>query len=136
MLLLAGIGALIGARLAPNLRERVAEERMLQTVLAIVGVGALFAAFSNDLFGAAVLSFVIASGAATGKLAFDSLVQRAAPDANYGRSFARFEARFQGRGSSVRSFPLSSRSISSWAASGRRSGDLRAGFLSDREARP
>ena len=96
MLLLAGIGALIGARLAPNLRERVAEERMLQTVLAIVGVGALFAAFSNDLFGAAVLSFVIASGAATGKLAFDSLVQRAAPDANYGRSFARFEARFQG----------------------------------------
>ena len=28
--------------------------------------------------------------------AFDSLVQRAAPDANYGRSFARFEARFQG----------------------------------------
>ena len=69
---------------------------MLQTVLAIVGVGALFAAFSNDLFGAAVLSFVIASGAATGKLAFDSLVQRAAPDANYGRSFARFEARFQG----------------------------------------
>ena len=96
VLLLAGIGALIGARLAPNLRERVAEERMLQTVLAVVGVGALFAAFSNDLFGAAVLSFVIASGAATGKLAFDSLVQRAAPDANYGRSFARFEARFQG----------------------------------------
>jgi len=42
VLLLAGIGALIGARLAPNLRERVAEERMLQTVLAIVGVGALF----------------------------------------------------------------------------------------------
>jgi hypothetical protein len=33
--------------------------------------------------------------AATGKLAFDSLVQRDAPDANYGRSFARFEARFQ-----------------------------------------
>ena len=35
VLLLAGIGALIGARLAPNLRERVAEERMLQTVLAL-----------------------------------------------------------------------------------------------------
>ncbi|MEO0495071.1 MAG: MFS transporter [Actinomycetota bacterium] len=96
VLAFAGIGALIGARLAPNLRERVAEERMLQTVLAIVAAGALFAAFSNDLFGAAVLSFSIAGGAATGKLAFDSLVQRAAPDANYGRSFARFEARFQG----------------------------------------
>ena len=30
-----------------------------------------------------------------GKLAFDSLVQRDAPDANHGRTFARFEARFQ-----------------------------------------
>ncbi|MEM8706761.1 MAG: MFS transporter [Actinomycetota bacterium] len=96
VLALAGIGALIGARLAPNLRERTAEERMLQTVLLIIAGGALFAAFSNDLFGAAVLSFFVAGGAATGKLAFDSLVQRAAPDANYGRSFARFEARFQG----------------------------------------
>ena len=30
-----------------------------------------------------------------GKLAFDSIVQRDAPDANRGRSFARFETRFQ-----------------------------------------
>ena len=96
VILLAGIGALVGAKVAPSLRERIAEERMLQTVLAGVAAGALFAAFSNDLFGAAVLSLVVACGAATGKLAFDSLVQRAAPDANYGRSFARFEARFQG----------------------------------------
>jgi energy-converting hydrogenase Eha subunit E len=96
VLLAAGIGALLGARIAPSLRERTAEERMLQTSLAAVGVAALFAAFSFDLFGAAVLSFFIAAGAATGKLAFDSLVQREAPDANYGRSFARFEARFQG----------------------------------------
>ena len=109
---------------------------MLQTVLAIVGVGALFAAFSNDLFGAAVLSFVIASGAATGKLAFDSLVQRAAPDANYGRSFARFEARFQGAwviGAFVPAVIPLNLVVGGF---GRRSGDLRAGFLSDREARP
>jgi hypothetical protein len=33
--------------------------------------------------------------ASAGKLAFDSLVQRDAPDANRGRSFARFETRFQ-----------------------------------------
>jgi len=95
VLVLAGVGALLGARLAPQLRERIAEERMLQTALAGIAIAALFAAFSFDLFGAAVLSFTVAAGAATGKLAFDSLVQRAAPDANYGRSFARFEARFQ-----------------------------------------
>lgn len=95
VLVLAGGGALLGARFAPRLRERIPEERMLQTALAAIAAAALFAAFSFDLFGAAVLSFVVAAGAATGKLAFDSLVQRAAPDANHGRSFARFEARFQ-----------------------------------------
>lgn len=95
VLVLAGVGALLGARIAPTVRQRIPEERMLQTVLAAIVAAALFAAFSFDLFGAAVLSFVVATGAATGKLAFDSLVQRAAPDVNYGRSFARFEARFQ-----------------------------------------
>jgi hypothetical protein len=33
--------------------------------------------------------------ASTGKLAFDALLQRDAPDAARGRSFARFETRFQ-----------------------------------------
>jgi hypothetical protein len=42
-----------------------------------------------------LLSLAVALAAASGKLAFDSLVQRDAPDVNYGRSFARFEARFQ-----------------------------------------
>jgi drug/metabolite transporter (DMT)-like permease len=34
-------------------------------------------------------------GAACGRLAFDSLVQRDAPEAARGRTFARFETRFQ-----------------------------------------
>ena len=38
---------------------------------------------------------IIAIVASSGRLAFDSLVQRDAPDANRGRSFARFELRFQ-----------------------------------------
>ncbi len=91
----AGVGALSGARVAPLVRRRFSEERMLQTVLAGVAAAGLFAAFSFNLVGAALLSLGVAAGASTGKLAFDSLVQRAAPDANYGRSFARFEARFQ-----------------------------------------
>ncbi len=95
VLVAAGIGALVGAKIAPAVRQRIPEERMLVTALAVVFAAALFAAFTGNLSGATVLSFAIASGASTGKLAFDSLVQRAAPDANYGRSFARFEARFQ-----------------------------------------
>ncbi len=95
VLLCAGVGALTGAKTAPGLRSRISEERMLQSALAVVGAAALFAAYSSNLFGSAILSFSLAVGASTGKLAFDSLVQREAPDANYGRSFARFEARFQ-----------------------------------------
>lgn len=96
VLIMAGMGAFFGARLAPTLRSRISEEHMLQAALASVALAAFFAAFSFDLFGAMVLSFFVAIGAATGKLAFDSQVQRSAPDANYGRSFARFETRFQG----------------------------------------
>src|SRR5215210_1188257 len=38
---------------------------------------------------------IVGLSASAGKLAFDAIVQRDAPDANRGRSFARFETRFQ-----------------------------------------
>ena len=41
------------------------------------------------------MAVAVAGCALAAKLAFDSLVQRDAPDANHGRSFARFEGRFQ-----------------------------------------
>ena len=91
----AGGGALVGAHVAPKVRERITEELMLQSVLAAVCGAAVFAVFAKSLFGTTLMAFVVVCAAATGKLAFDSLVQRAAPDANHGRSFARFETRFQ-----------------------------------------
>jgi hypothetical protein len=42
-----------------------------------------------------VVASAIAVGAAAGRVAFDSLVQRDAPDFARGRAFARFETRFQ-----------------------------------------
>ncbi|HSH60651.1 MAG TPA: hypothetical protein VK988_13625, partial [Acidimicrobiales bacterium] len=47
--------------------------------------------FTGDL----LLAAAIGGAASAGKLAFDSLVQRDAPDATQGRSFARYEALFQ-----------------------------------------
>jgi MFS family permease len=91
----AGIGALAGARIAPRLRKSVSEEQIILGVLALTAAAGLIAAWRHDLFGAALISFSVAVASGTGKLAFDSLVQREAPDANYGRSFAKFEARFQ-----------------------------------------
>ena len=44
---------------------------------------------------AVLTALAVGAGAGAGKLAFDSLVQRDAPDADRGRTFARFETRFQ-----------------------------------------
>ena len=96
---LVGIGAvggsLSGARLAPPIRQRIPEERMLAGSLGLIVVAAIFAGSTGDILGTALLGFAVSFGTVTGKLAFDALVQRNAPDANHGRSFARFEARFQ-----------------------------------------
>ena len=42
-----------------------------------------------------LLAVVVNFAAAVGRLAFESIVQRDAPEANRGRAFARFETRFQ-----------------------------------------
>ena len=47
------------------------------------------------LAGQSLLAFGVAVAASSGKQAFDAVVQRDAPDANRGRTFARFESRFQ-----------------------------------------
>jgi hypothetical protein len=61
-------------------------------VIAGTGVGA---ALVGGLGTAIGLAFVVNFSCAIGRLAFDSIVQRDAPDANQGRAFARFETRFQ-----------------------------------------
>jgi hypothetical protein len=88
-------GSFLGAALAPRLRRRFPEERILAgSVLAVALVGA-GAAQVGGRPSVAVLAGILGVAAATGKLAFDSIVQRDAPDAVRGRTFARFETRFQ-----------------------------------------
>jgi hypothetical protein len=92
----SGIGALLGSLVAPPLRRAgMAEERILQIVLAATAVAGLLAAWAGGIAAAAALALCVGLAASSGKLAFDSVVQRDAPDANRGRSFARFETRFQ-----------------------------------------
>ncbi len=89
-------GSMIGAAIAPRMREVFREETMLIAALVAVVIAAALAVFMLE--GAAapfVLALTVGVSGSTGKLAFDSIVQRDAPDANRGRSFARFETRFQ-----------------------------------------
>jgi hypothetical protein len=89
------VGSFLGAALAPRLRRRLVEERILQGSLAlVVGVG-LLTLWIGGLAGFSLLAGAVGIAASAGKLAFDSIVQRDAPDAVRGRTFARFETRFQ-----------------------------------------
>jgi hypothetical protein len=95
-------GSFLGALLAPRLRKRVPEERII--LFSLIGVF-IAAVISSRWVGtrpghptiAAVMLIGAMIGAATNgaKLSFDSIVQRDAPDAARGRTFARFETRFQ-----------------------------------------
>ena len=94
--LAASMGAtLAGNALAPRLRRVLDEERILAAALGLVALAGLgFARLEGRMWAAAVAA-AIGLAAGGGKLAFDALVQRDAPDAERGRSFARFEAGFQ-----------------------------------------
>jgi hypothetical protein len=86
---------LAGAVVAPRLKAVASLENILTGSLMLVVAGTLFSVFIGEVLGACIVGGSIAFAAATGKLAFDSILQRDAPDANRGRSFARYETRFQ-----------------------------------------
>ena len=90
-----GLGGLVGSVIAPRVRAMVSAERMLAGTLAAIGVIAVLGALAGGLLGLFVVPFTVSAGAQTGKQAFDAIVQRDAPAANLGRSFSRFETRFQ-----------------------------------------
>jgi hypothetical protein len=91
----SGAGGFLGAVTAPTLRRRIKEEAILVGALLVPAVVALVCARSAGRPAVLFVALIVAMGAASGKLAFDSLVQRDAPDAARGRTFARFETRFQ-----------------------------------------
>jgi hypothetical protein len=91
----AQIGFFFGAVAAPRVRKLATEEHIIVGALVITGVVGAITAVVGGLLGAAMLSMTVGATGSAAKQAFDSIVQRDAPDANRGRSFAKFETRFQ-----------------------------------------
>jgi len=92
----AGIlGGLLGAWLAPTIRHHLAEEKILIGALVVTVLAGVWGWAMDGVLAFVGLAMGVAIAASVGKQAFDSLVQRDAPDADRGRIFARFEARFQ-----------------------------------------
>jgi MFS family permease len=91
----AQLGFFVGAILAPRIRKLLSEERILISALGVTVVGGVLSALLGGLGGAAFMSMLVGATGSAAKQAFDSIVQRDAPDANRGRTFAKFETRFQ-----------------------------------------
>jgi len=88
-------GGFLGALIAPRLRRAVREETILVAALLVPAVVTIFGARGFGQTAIGVVACAVSVGAASGRLAFDSLVQRDAPEAARGRTFAKFETRFQ-----------------------------------------
>jgi len=88
-------GSLVATLLTPVLRRVLSEERILVLGMAMVMVASGGAFALDRRLGDCVLTAGVGLGAASAKLAFDSLVQRDVAEADRGRAFAAFETRFQ-----------------------------------------
>lgn len=92
---LSALGTMAGNALAPSLRRRLTEERILVLALVPPTAGGVAAALIGGVVSGIALAVIVNFAASMGRLAFESIVQREAPQANQGRAFARFETRFQ-----------------------------------------
>lgn len=91
----SALASMLGNAIAPRLRARMREETMLSTALMASAVTGIGTAILGGPTGAVILAGMLNLSAAIGRLGFESIVQRDAPDANQGRAFATFETRFQ-----------------------------------------
>lgn len=91
----SGLATLTGNAIAPRVRRMMREETMLASALLISAVGGIGLALVGGPAAGIALAAIVNFVAALGRLAFESIVQRDAPEANQGRAFATFETRFQ-----------------------------------------
>jgi MFS family permease len=91
----ASLLTMTGNALAPFIRSKLREETMLIGAMAVIALAGFGTAVLGGVIAGMLLAGSVNFSAATGRLAFESIVQRDAPDANRGRAFAQFETRFQ-----------------------------------------
>ena len=83
--MMSALGTGIGSVIAPILRRRTREEWILAGALVVPSIPLVLAAHSFGRPALVIAAAAIAAASATGRLAFDSLLQRDGPDAARGR---------------------------------------------------
>ena len=92
---MAAIGSLLGNLSAKRLNRLKRIEYLMVIALSIIGVAGLLTALTSVTITALLLMALVNYAAAIGNMAFESIVQRDAPDANRGRALANYYTRFQ-----------------------------------------
>ena len=95
MLLAGVIGGFVGDLVGPKLRPGTHEEGVVVVALVLAGASALFALTEYSLATLCLFTFFAGAATETGRLAFQSLMQREAPGGVTGRVFVRYEVLFQ-----------------------------------------
>jgi hypothetical protein len=88
-------GTMVGSVVAPLLRRVLTEPLILLGTLLVIVVASLWALGGFGVLPATVLALIVGFSSQLGRLAFDSLLQKDAPDWIRGRAFARYETLFQ-----------------------------------------
>lgn len=92
---LAAIGTLLGNLSAKRLRRFRYVETLLVLALVLIGVVGVVTAVAATTLVALLMAATVNFAAAIGNMAFETIVQRDAPDVNRGRALANFHTRFQ-----------------------------------------
>jgi hypothetical protein len=92
---LAAVGSLLGNLSAKPLKRLDRVENLLIAGLFLIGVAGLITALTSITITALLLMAVVNYAAAISNMAFETIVQRDAPDANRGRALANFYTKFQ-----------------------------------------
>lgn len=92
---MAAIATVVGNASARFIRRHLSEELMLSGALAVSVASALTAAAIGGFPAMIGLAFALNLSSSIGRLGFEAMLQRDAPQANRGRAFAMFETRFQ-----------------------------------------
>ena len=88
---LSSLSIMIGNLVAPFLRRQMSERAMMLFAFLIIGVIGIYAGVVGGITSGIILISVTNGMGSIGRLAFESVVQREAPDANRARAFVRFE---------------------------------------------
>jgi hypothetical protein len=92
---LSSLAIMIANSVAPLLRRFMSERKMMMFAYLAIGVTGVIAGVVGGITAGIVLIAVTNGMGSVGRLAFESVIQREAPDVNRARVFVRFETRNQ-----------------------------------------